>query len=644
MTFFREKQRFVWIITILAVGMNAVHGVEIEPPKSEIVDKFGVNMATGQVTHGLTTVSIGGPMGLSHRISIYANELYYKNSRGFSDNMRYIAHSVRLSTDPNDSVRMVYNVGDGSDSASFTVEQNGVRVEDFVNTQPPYAYAAVGDTRHSLVVNGDLLEWTKPDGTLVKFQRIPNAPARQEGRLLEIVHPTGFIIRFTDGMAIQSNTGYMLKSIYGSDTRPMEKTDNRNLVGVHPATTSQASGWSIHNPVQVKAINTAVEFCQPEALTCDTVNAWPTAKFDWPPGMPRTMYIGDSTVSITDAAGGITKYRYRAHDLALNESGTVNGCCVAGREFSPRLVGVTPAGSSSERFTYRYKTIFVFNDSIFGTWNYRAKSSGVVTWATDISKTSGYGILDPYYETSLQNRSSGGGISNVYLASNVPGNPDAIERAVFDDGTIHFEISARNFPTQFFKHASLGFPEKYEYDSRGNLSKVSRGPGGNYVMHREAKYADNCTSANRKHCNQAEWVKDAKGKITSYQYHAPSGQVASVTYPPNQNSISAQTRYEYTQLSARYFDGSGGKITGTPIWMKTAEKYCINSSFAGSCAGNDEVVTRYEYNHDNLQMTGMTVTDPTTGTTLRTCFQYDRNGNQIGKTAPKAGLTSCPQP
>jgi len=110
----------------------------------------------------------------------------------------------------------------------------------------------------------------------------------------------------------------------------------------------------------------------------------------------------------------------------------------------------------------------------------------------------------------------------------------------------------------------------------------------------------------------------------------------------NQTLPRAQTRYEYTQLSAHYYDSSGTKITGTPIWMKTAEKTCMNSASTGNaCSGSDEVVTRYEYDNDNLLMTGTTVTDPVSGATLRTCFQYDIYGNQIGKTQPKTGLTQC---
>jgi hypothetical protein len=57
--------------------------------------------------------------------------------------------------------------------------------------------------------------------------------------------------------------------------------------------------------------------------------------------------------------------------------------------------------------------------------------------------------------------------------------------------------------------------------------------------------------------------------------------------------------------------------------MKTAERYCINSNYSSrapsaACLGGDEVVTQFEYNHNNLLMTGMSVTSA--DGTLRTCL------------------------
>ncbi len=121
-----------------------------------------------------------------------------------------------------------------------------------------------------------------------------------------------------------------------------------------------------------------------------------------------------------------------------------------------------------------------------------------------------------------------------------------------------------------------------------------------------------------------------------------SGQVSIITYPANRNGLRPETRYTYAPKYANYYNLSGVKTqASTPVWLKTEEKYCINSNaFNGVCAGNDEVITRYEYQHDNLHLTGMTVTD-NTGKTLRTCYQYDIYGNRIGETQPNANLTSC---
>jgi hypothetical protein len=132
--------------------------------------------------------------------------------------------------------------------------------------------------------------------------------------------------------------------------------------------------------------------------------------------------------------------------------------------------------------------------------------------------------------------------------------------------------------------------------------------------------------------------------------------VETVTLPANKNGKRAQTRYEYTSLQATYFSGSG-TTTGTPIYLKTAEKYCMNGNFNGAGDGNsvfsgacelgakDEVVTRYEYDTTkNLRLKGRTVTAVNTAnvqTVKRTCYQYDIYNNLIGETQPNANPASC---
>ena len=79
--------------------------------------------------------------------------------------------------------------------------------------------------------------------------------------------------------------------------------------------------------------------------------------------------------------------------------------------------------------------------------------------------------------------------------------------------------------------------------------------------------------------------------------------------------------------------------------MKVREITCANSRYNKdnqSCAGNDKIVTEFEYDpHHNLNLVGTAVTAD--GKTLRTCYQYDQYGNKIGESQPKANssVTTC---
>jgi YD repeat-containing protein len=56
------------------------------------------------------------------------------------------------------------------------------------------------------------------------------------------------------------------------------------------------------------------------------------------------------------------------------------------------------------------------------------------------------------------------------------------------------------------------------------------------------------------------------------------------------------------------------------------------------------MVTTYEYGgtneSNNLNVTGVIVSS--NGENLRTCYEYDDYGRQIGETSPRAGLGACP--
>lgn len=642
-------------LKLLAVAMGVtlgatLHAAELERPGVQLVDRFGVNIATGQVTHSLQTVSIGGTMGLSHSVSAHTNNFNFPRYRGFSDKYYLKAQYIDLAgADHNYSPRGVLRVQDDKDSADFCVMAGGQCVNGFESMTPPYTYQPTADGRHSLEMdpaNGDLL-WTKPDGTVVKFWRggSATAVAGAEGLLHEIKYPNGFTISVhSGGMAVTTNTGFMLKALYQGDSRdfrttPPIKIDNPLLTNVGPWYTSDASGWTLLNPKFIKAINTSYEYCTPTATTCTLTNTWPTATFNWPAGMPRSMFIGDSTMNIVDAEGGVTEYTFRAYDLAYDEYGNVVDPYRPNEEMSPRMIGVKPAAASSIRYRYDYITKFNYNSYGYATWNERAFDAGVIRSSSDIARTGTYSMLQAFIGSEYYNDGFGGGIGRVFIQpQSVPGNREKMLYAQTEDGTIWFENSTRNWPARF--DSTTGRPnQSYSYDTRGNLEGISYEVKSGLEPTMTASFPVDCS--NRKTCNQADWIRDAEGRTTTYTYHPQSGQVATITSPPNKSGVIAQKRFEYTELSASYFNGGASKITGPPIWMKTAEKSCINSNYSGACVAGDEVVTRYEYTTDNLLLKGTVTTDPTTGIVRRTCFRYDKYGNMIGVTNPKARMASC---
>ena len=153
----------------------------------------------------------------------------------------------------------------------------------------------------------------------------------------------------------------------------------------------------------------------------------------------------------------------------------------------------------------------------------------------------------------------------------------------------------------------------------------------------DADYPDDSECDNPKTCNRPRWISDEKGNKTFYTYHGESGQVATVTRPPNEHGVAPQVRYGYQQHYAQYINQQNQKVTAQDsIWLKVSESYCINSAYLnGSCAADDEVVKTFHYESDNLFLTSVTLSDPVTDQTQTTCFEYDIYGNTIGKTSAK---------
>jgi YD repeat-containing protein len=631
-------------IGLISLFFSGVIYAQIPPPKIVVTDEFGVNLHSGQVTQSLNTTAIGGALGLSHSISTYANNFSIRGVKGYVDkfiyrNSQYVSMGDRVEGFA-PTTFYAFRVYDLSDTADFKILSNGVVVPDGVNLTSNYSYVALGDERHTLVINGNYLDWTKPDGTLVKLNRgRPDATAGATARFEQIIYPNGFSITVNSVLGVRTNTGFQLKYLYVVQDLPLNKPD----IASEWLPFAQHKHWTENNPAKIAAINSAVEFCADDAVSCSLTKTWPTATFIWPGGMPRAMYLGESVFSVLDAENRKTSYYFTARDLALSDAGILISGQTANVRFSPRLTSIKHANGSL--FTYEYKNLVGIEWTGATTLTKLVTEVGITRSAIKNEAGTGYSLGQPVNAGALATINKAylpGGVTRDLLINPLYG--DNLNYIITttpnpaDTDRIIFEASFRNFPTS---HTSSTGPSEYYYYTRGNLDVLSKGNGIAII----ARYPETCTPATIKTCNKPIWMKDPKGNQTDYTYHEPSGQLETVTSPANAQGIRAQTRYGYEQKFANYFQDTSGikKISPTGIWLKTSEKTCMKTATSGdACTGGpaDEVVTTYEYTTDNLLLKGVVVAAD--GKTRRTCYQYDIYGNRISETKPKAGLTSCP--
>lgn len=645
----------------------ATQGVNyVTPPKYQTMDKFNVNVAGNQLSPSIATVSIGGELGLSHSITAKGN--YFDLSPGgygyhdkYAGGLKFTQLGTNKSPGGYPDVpgtggqATVMRASFLGQQADFMVIKNDGTYQWGYYGGTDYYYKTVGDQRHTLERRTDGLVWTQPDGTEV-FLSIGNATntafAHTNFAVQKIVYPNGFTIYVGSLVGVTTNTGFTLRYEFDSTDPGLDASKQNRSFPSGSNVPAVSTAFRQAHPKYIRAINAAIEFCDISTSTpCPLTKNWPTATFTWPGGMPRAMFIDRSTFSVTNAAGVKTDLIYEAQDAGIPTNPAIPSN-TPWKSVAPRLVEIKSAGATASTAFYTYrnenpKTTVTGGNGFPSviTAHYDEKVlPGILTSATGMQGSQSYsdGDLREYHGKTY---SGADVVVDQYTTSPV----GILERVIDSKGgrVILFALDYRNFVTK----ETFGWaPDKvYEYDARGNVNKITQGPGFS-----SASYPATCT--NRKTCNQPDWVEDPKRNRTDFTYHQLSGQVETVTLPANKNGKRAQTRYEYTPLQATYLSASG-TTTGTPIYLKTAEKYCMNgnfngagdgnSVFSGACelGANDEVVTRYEYDTTrNLRLKGKTVTAVNTAnvqTVKRTCYQYDIYNNVIGETQPNANPASC---
>lgn len=598
--------RTLYTLAFLTLIPNQAHSEESfslsPPPAISAYDSADVNLLSGLPTFSQTDLKIGsGGNSLSHTISTYDGMFW-----GFNHNFTFKTIPASIN-----SVAHI-QVTAGLETHLFKLNTWGD-----INS----GYSPVSDDGSTYNSQG----FTDRYGTVY----------------------SGSTITYANGFKISTSMGYGARTNTGLQFKPRFKSVNANNYngGSYDVNNSNDLLAARNFPSSIIAINNAVEYCSPTANACNLTNIWPTVTYDWPYAADvlgkhgQGIQVGDGIFSVTDAENRKTTYK---HELIQDES-------TCQRDFGVGTVAYNP----------KYKTRITevrSENPVIGTRDYEYDHHAQLFY------NGGMGTVQVtcYLRFSLIDNVTINGIrwnynhdqpDTIYVqsgrGSNYQGRYDVVMRR-YGTEFIKGQIQTPHLFAKYYQNESNrlksvtvdGIKTEYEYDSRGNVTELKTLSLGRQTFITKTAGFD-LTCNNIKKCNKPNWTMDGKGNTTNYTYHPESGQVATITKPANEKNIRSQTRLTYEQKFATYkINGDTPEQSPDGIWLKTTESHCINSTYNGSsCAGNDEVVTRFEYEPQNLFLVGLATTAQ--GKIQRTCYRYDIYGNKIGETKPKAGLTSC---
>lgn len=195
---------------------------------------------------------------------------------------------------------------------------------------------------------------------------------------------------------------------------------------------------------------------------------------------------------------------------------------------------------------------------------------------------------------------------------------------------------------------SITYPEQnsisFTYDARGNVISKTQypKPSGGPTLIETASYPSSCTNAVI--CNQPNYIVDARGHQTDFQYAAPSSMSVCFWFGGCSSSFNIHigtTKPTVVTLPAAEAGQPRPQVRNTYTNGVLVQSSTCRTQ--ASCAGgSDEVVTTYDYGGteaDARLRYGVAVVSE--GTTLRTCYDYDALGRKVSESPPRADIATC---
>ncbi|MDV6330601.1 hypothetical protein [Asticcacaulis sp. 201] len=459
---------------------------------------------------------------------------------------------------------------------------------------------------------GVLVQINKPDGETIKINLIASSKSFAVSGGTNNQQYTVYSLYLYYPSTVISSNGWMAKYEYTTQTEPL---------------TGTVGSYIAYAPNKIYLINTAIDYCDPAATTCTSVNStrWPTwnisnrtvfkdgsnnpigqfspDSYTLPSGVSYSYPVAWHTHRVTDAnvQGRHTAYSYSWPDGQVGSA--------------PYIITATkPDGASysirSEKFNYMF----------FGS-------------ATDFT----YFYLD---QPSSFTNELGAVTRYEYFADNTADKADnrSLKRVISPEAT-------------YSGSTLTGGYTEYGYDGRRNVTSVSVYPkGGGTPQVTSYEYEASCSSATYIYCNKVKKITDPRGNVTTLTYSTVHGQVLTETGAADASGVRIQKRYTYTQLYPKVLNSSLTLVNSTPAWRLTKVSTCRSATSAdpASCVGTaQETVTEYEYNTNNLLLSKTTVragnanvSQPysETNSWQSSSFTYDLVGNQVSVDGPRTDV------
>lgn len=407
------------------------------PPVRSSLDENGVDVTRGEFTVSQRPVSIGPayPHGLSYTMQNF-NQGWQGSVRSaiFQSGSTYTA-TVEGVSDAFTLAGGVYTPTEANGSSltksgtTFTYTgRNGVVATFSQNTGGSPFWDAPLARATSI---------TYPDGTRVSYtyKIIAFCPGGEEGGTC----PSGTHLAMRL-QSVNNSHGYQLKLSYATNT----------LNDGSPATSYDE--WS--RVTLARAINNAVEYCDPSADICSLSGSWPNA----------TMALSGSDLTVTDSAGLATRY-------------TSNG--------SYEITGIRRPGAGSDTTTIAYTAGRVSSITINGVTHTYSYSTSGSELTTDVTDPNG-GVRRYVADTTL---------------FRVLSFRDELNRTTAFDYDANGRVEEIIFPE--------GNKTTHVYDARGNViqtQSIPKSGSGDTTITTSAYFPTSCTYVLT--CNQPEYTTE----------------------------------------------------------------------------------------------------------------------------------------